>query len=145
MTYANIVHNNSPNNGIICVEESDSIKMLNCIFENNHDILFCVKQGSLEVSHAFIDHSESIFSGSTAISTTNNSMTKRITYQIQFFNSHHCYTDLPLILKTLENTMEETMSRTYDSECEIRILSSDGVLKKRENYFIPVFISFVIV
>ena len=76
---------------------------------------------SLEVSHSFIDHSGS-FSRSTAVSTTNNSFTNRITYQLQFFNSHHCNADIPLIdptpVITIEKSpiksLEETIRRTNE-------------------------------
>jgi len=95
LSYANIVHNNSPSLGIILVQGSNT--MVYCIFQSNQDSLFCVWDGSLEVSHSFIDHSGS-FSTSTAVSTSNNnSFTNIITYQIQYFNSLHCNADLPLI------------------------------------------------
>jgi len=96
MSYANIIHNNSPSRmGVVNVEGIGSKKMLYCIFKNNQNFLFNVMGGSLEVSHSFIDHSAS-FSRSTTVSTSNNnSFTNRITYQLQFFNSLHCSTDSP--------------------------------------------------
>jgi len=97
MSYANIVHNNSPSGyGVVCVNGAVSRKMMYCIFKNNQNTLFCVLEGSLEVSHSFIDHSASSFSRSTVVSTSNNnSFTNTITYQLQFFNSFHCSTDSP--------------------------------------------------
>jgi len=96
LSYSNIVHNNSPFDGVILVWGAGSKILMNCIFKNNHNYLFCVYSGSLEVSHSFIDHSSS-FSTSTAVSTeTNNSFTNRITYEIIFFNSIHCNTDSPI-------------------------------------------------
>jgi len=129
MSYVNIVHNNSPSYGVVYVEGGGSRKMMYCIFKNNQNTLFCVWSGSLEVSHSFIDHSPS-FSTSTAVSTSNNnSFTNSITYQLQFFNSIHCNADIPLIQRSLEETLKETqretVGRTYDSECEMRMLSSD--------------------
>jgi len=96
MSYANIVHNNSPTKfGVVCVEGTGSRKMMYCIFQNNQNYLFCVLSGSLEVSHSFIDHS-ALLSTSIAVSTaTNNTFTNRMTYQLQFFNSLHCNTDNP--------------------------------------------------
>jgi len=111
ISYANIVHNNSPSwFGVVYVEGEGSINMMYCIFQNNQDSLFCVKSGSLEVSHSFIDHYGS-FSTSTAVSTNiNNSFTSIITYQIQFFNSLHCNTDIPLPQRTTyESTMDQTI------------------------------------
>jgi len=98
MSYANIVHNNSPTQyGVIYVTGAGSRKLMFCIFQNNQNYLFCIFEGSLEVSHSFIDHSGS-FSTSTPFTTSNNnSFTNRITYQIQFFNSLHCNADIPLI------------------------------------------------
>ena len=95
MSYANIVHNNSPSPGVVIVNGAFP-KMMYCIFHNNHNYLFCVNKGSLEVSHSFIDHSGS-FSKSTSVSTSNNnSFTCIITYQLQFFDSLHCNADVPL-------------------------------------------------
>jgi len=87
MSYANIVHNNSPNDyGVVFVSGAGSKKMMYCIFRNNQNTLFCVWSGSLEVSHSFISHSAS-FSTSTSVSkSNNNSFTIRNTYQLQFFN-----------------------------------------------------------
>jgi len=144
MSYANIVHNNSPSLGVVYVFGAYP-EMIYCIFKNNQNTLFCVNQGSLEVSHSFIDHSGS-FSIYTAVSTSNNnSLTNAITYQLQFFNSIHCNADIPLIQRSLEETLRETVGRTYDSECEMRMLSSDLAKRKSDMYMYPIFISFVIV
>jgi len=121
--------------------------MMYCIFKNNQNYLFCVYGGSLEVSHSFIDHSESFSDGEVSTSN-NNSFTNTITYQLQFFNSLHCNADIPLIQRSLEETVKETqketVGRTYDSECEMRMLSSDSVKRKSDMYMFPIFISFVI-
>ena len=168
MSYANIVHNNSPSqyNGVAYVEGAGSRKMMYCIFKNNQNTLLCVYQGSLEVSHSFIDHSASSFSTRTAVSTSNNnSFNNTITYQLQFFNAPDCNADIPLIQRSLEETLRETqretlketqretlketqretVGRTYDSECEMRMLSSDLVKRKSDMNMFPIFISFVIV
>jgi len=122
MSYANIVHNNSPNEGIVSVESGGSGEMIYCIFQNNQDYLFCVLSGSLSISHSFINHS-TLLSFETAVSTdTNNSFTNRMTYQLQFFGSLHCNADSPLIdttpLLTLERSpiisIEETIRRTNE-------------------------------
>ena len=68
-----------------------------CIFHNNQNTLFCVCYGSLEVSHLFISLPGS-FSTFSAVSTSNNNtLTNRITYQLQFVNSLHCNADIYLI------------------------------------------------
>jgi len=151
MSYANIVHNNSPSQyGVVLVTGAGSRKMMYCIFKNNQNTLFCVDQGSLEVSHSFLYHSASSFSTSTAVSiSNNNSFTNTNTYQLQFFNALHCNADIPLIQRSLEETLRETLKetvgRTYDSECEMRMLSSDLVKRKSDMNMYPIFISFVIV
>jgi len=115
MSYANIVHNNSPSSkGVVTVWGGGLRKMMYCIFYNNQNTLFCVWSGSLEVSHSFIDHSET-FSTSTAVSTSdNNSLTNIMTYQLQFFNSLFCNADIPLNDKTLKNTPDETLMNTHE-------------------------------
>jgi len=115
MSYANIVHNNSPSWGVVHVEEAGPRKMMYCIFKKNQNTLFCVWSGSIEVSHSYISHSGS-FSSSTAVSTSNNnSFTNTITYQLQFFNSLHCNADIPLfpsMIATLARTQTMFPSRT---------------------------------
>jgi len=108
MSYANIVHNNSPSQyGVVFVSGAGSRKMMYCIFKNNQNTLFYIDSGSLEVSHSFIDHSGS-FSTSTAVSTSNNnSFTNAITYQLQFFDDLHCNADIPLIQRSLEETLRD--------------------------------------
>jgi len=114
MTYANIVHNNSPNNGVVTFSGTGSKKMMYCIFHNNQDYLFCVNEGSLEVSHSFIDHPGS-FSTSIAVSTSNNnSLTNRLTYLFQFFYSLHCNADIPLIATSIVFTIEKSPIRTIE-------------------------------
>jgi len=118
MLYANIVHNNSPSYGVVYVEGAGSRMMMYCIFKSNQNYLFCVSSGSLEVSHSFIDHSASI-STSTAVSiSNNNSFTNTITYQLQFFKSIHCNADIPLLQRSVEETIrrtnEETIRMTYE-------------------------------
>jgi len=138
MSYANIVHNNSPSRGVVYVWGGGSRKMMYCIFWNNQNYLFCVYGGSLEVSHSFIDHSAS-FSTSTSVSTsTNNTLTHIITYQLQFFKSYYCNAQLPVPVpspmrtetlaptkmfekspiksfeETIRRTNEETLRMTYE-------------------------------
>ena len=145
MSNANIVNNNSPlTRGIVFVYGAGSRMMMYCIFYNNQNKLFCIASGSLEVSNSFIYHSES-FSTRTAVSTSiNNSFTRVLTYQIEFFNSHHCNADMPVPHISLERTTEKIMARTYDLKCEMMIFSSDGINKKRDINIIPIIISFLI-
>jgi len=140
MSYANIVHNNSPSLGVVSVSGA-GLRMMYCMFQNNQNTLFRLYSGSLEVSHSFIDHSGS-FSTSIAVSTsTNNSFTKKITYQLPFFKSHYCNAQLPVpvpspmrsffemqtpvissekspirsLQETIRRTNEATLKMTYDN------------------------------
>ena len=114
MSYANIVHNNSPfQYGVVLVEGVALKNMIYCIFQNNQNYLFCVFDGSLEVSHSFISHSAS-FSTSTSVSkSNNNSFTIRNTYQLQFFNSIHCNADIPLIELKQMITFDQTYIKSF--------------------------------
>jgi len=114
MSYANIVHNNSPTrHGVVSAFGSGSKKMMYCIFQKNHDYLFYVEEGSFEVTHSFIDF---LSVKSTPITTVvNNSYTKIPTYRVQFFKSHFCNADIPLktSLKIIERTPIITQSPTF--------------------------------
>ena len=124
MSYVNIVHNDSPSFGVVYVSGAGSRKMMYCVFKNNHNYLFCVFQGSLEVSHSFIYHSAS-FSTSTAASTSNNnSFINTITYQLQFFNSLHCNADIPLPQRSLEETFRMTYERTINQTSRETIINT---------------------
>jgi len=115
MSYANIVHNNSPSQyGIVLVEGLGYKMMKFSIFQNNQNFLFYIYSGSLDVFHSFIDHSSSSISNHNALSTTNNSFTNIMTYRIQFFNSLHCIADIPLIDRTPIQTIEESPMRSIE-------------------------------
>jgi len=92
ISYANIIHNNSPSKyGVVCAGGTRLKKMIYCIFQNNQNYLLCVNEGPLEVSHSFIGHSSSSYSTSLAVSIeTNNSFTKAQTYIIEYHGSLIC-------------------------------------------------------
>jgi len=147
MSFSIIVHNNSPLlDGVVTIYGTGSIQIMYCIFQNNSDCLFHVSSGSsLELYHSFIDHSSSLYgSGKPAAISTNNSLSYRITYQIQYFNSHHCNADFPLPMRSFERTIEETKARTYDSKCEMSNDQSLSKINKKTNMF-PIFISFILI
>ena len=113
MLYANIVHNNSPIvDGVVYSDGGGSIKIMYCIFQNNHNYLFCTNMGSLEVFHSFIDHTSSLFSTSKLVSTSNCSLTQTITYQLQFYSSLFCNADIPIPLIIPDQTITETRFNT---------------------------------
>ena len=96
--------------------------MMFCIFKNNQDTLFYVHEGSLEVSHSFIEHSSQSLSYGAVSTSNNNSFTNTITYQLQFFNSLHCYADIPLGQRSLDETIRrtngDTLRMTYERTIE---------------------------
>jgi len=111
--YANIVHNNSPSYGVVNTEGTGTRKMKYCIFNNNQNYLFCVRDGSLEVSNSFIDHSSFLFSKSLAVLTeSNNSFSFINTYQMKYFDSHFCYANIPLYqLKLLKKPLRDHLKK----------------------------------
>jgi len=136
---ANIIRNDSTYNVIICVSGTTGApKLKYCIFQSNIKTLFYVSSGSLEVSHSFIDHSPTLsFSSRTSVSTAiNNTLTKIETYQIEFFSSFHCNTDVhppqrtnnqsPMrsfeetIKITIQETMKMTMGNTHCSTNDVQ-------------------------
>jgi len=122
LLFANIVHNNSPNYGVILADNTGSRKMKYCIFHSNQNYLFCERGGSFEVSHSFIYHSSS-FSRSTPVSTvTNNTFTNVITYQIPFFSSLHCNADIPLIESNRKYTIDQTQMKYFYFVYSVTIL-----------------------
>jgi len=122
MSFSNLVHNNSPSRGIV-YSTGGSPKMEYCIFSNNQNHIFCVLSGSLEVSHSFIDHSSSSISSGLAVTTVmDNSLTMTFTYQIQFFNSLYCYTDITPIGQKQFITIDQTHLRSFFSLYQMIVL-----------------------
>jgi len=124
MSYANIIHNNSPSNGVVVVEGIGSIMMTLCIFKNNENYLYCIWQGSLEVSHSFIDHSSSLSTRTPVSTSTNISFTAEMTYQIQFFNSYHCHADIPIPQRTYDQSPISTLEKTPMNTIEETLLNT---------------------
>jgi len=106
MSYSNIVHNSSPSSGVVYIGGSGIKQMTNCIFQNNQNYLFCVSEGSIEISNSIIDHSISSLSTSGAVSTsTNNSFTHQETFQINYKFS-------PICILIIDQTNSETQMNT---------------------------------
>ena len=127
-----------------------------CIFKNNQSTLFCVNQGSLEVSHSFIYHSPSFSTSSEVSTSNNNSFINPITYRLQLYNSIHCNADIPIeqnslqetirrtnedsfrmtyertINQTIRDTPKETIPRTYDECVELFVTKKNIFLKELE-------------
>ena len=117
--FTNIVHNNSPYDGVVSSGGTVSKNLMFCVFKNNSDHLFCVYSGSLDISHSFIIHSSSSFSTRTSVSTIiNNTNTTTNTYQLQFFNSFHCNADIPIPQRTFDKSPERTLDETISSTKE---------------------------
>ena len=112
LIYANIIDNNSPLKYGIFLIDGNSHKIQYCIFYNNHDTLFYIDSGSLEVSHCIISHSDNFWYVIPITKTYNNSIDTnspceiRQTYQIRYFNSHYCNADIPYVMQTPIRTFE---------------------------------------
>jgi len=117
MSYANIVHNYSPSLGIVSVFGPESTRMMYCIFQNNHDSLFCVNQGFLEVVHSFISHSGSFSRFLSVLTSNNNSFANRITYQIEFFYSYYCNASITLPTVSSQDFQQGSLSEQWIIIC----------------------------
>ena len=116
ITFAIIIHNNSPSFGVIFVN-GGAPKMMYCIFDMNSNTLFCVQSGSIQLSHCFISHNDQLSSDLSIETLTNNSFSKIETYQLQFFSSYLCNTDsVPerTPINTEEQTPQESPMSTLD-------------------------------
>ena len=119
MLFANVVHNNSPSNyGVVQAYGAGSRNMLYCIFHSNQNSLFSVREGSLEVSHSFIYHSGSFSTSVSVLTSINNTYTNRNTYQLQFFNSHYCKTDILPVLRSPDQTLMRSLGETIRQTIE---------------------------
>jgi len=87
ISYTNIVHNYSPTQGSIKIY-GGSPKFLYCVFDMNRDNLFYVESSVPEITHCFIFHPGQTSTG------FNNSLTKKSTYHLLFYNSQYCNTDV---------------------------------------------------
>jgi len=91
--FANIINNNSPSMlGVIHIANNGLIYMSNCIFDENQNVLFSIWEGSLYISHSYINH---IGTFSSSISVTlfeNNTYTKIQTHIFDFMGSKFCKT-----------------------------------------------------
>jgi len=111
-SYSNIIYNNSPSkNGVVLVYGKGSYQMQYCVLYMNQNTLFCIYEGSLEISHSFIYHDGTLSTSTPLVTPNNNSFTMIRTYQINFFNSHYCNTDN--IEKTLNLALIESTRKTH--------------------------------
>jgi len=102
MTFANIVHNNSPaNHGVIRVY-GGSYTLNYCVIDNNQNTLFSIQSGSIAIFNSFLFHS-----GITS-SMNNNSLTHKATYNMRFYGTDQCKADHPINqLDTLVYTTQD--------------------------------------
>jgi len=142
MSYANIVHNNSPSwGGVVYSSGTGSCHFTYCIFDLNQNTLFYLNSGSMEISHSMISHANTFSSMNSIQFQNNNSVDTsfppipRQTYQIQFFNTHYCHTDFPQVLETplrtniispVESPIE-SFEKTY-----VELICSCQIAKKKE-------------
>ena len=107
MSFANIVHCNSPIYGVLFNRNGD-MKMEYCIFAMNENTLFYTQSGSIEISHSYLLHSGKLSTLAAVIMTNNNTQGAIPTYQIQYFQSELCNADQPLPERTPLISPDET-------------------------------------
>jgi len=106
---SNIIHNNSPTNGVLYVWDGNHY-LKTCVFYRNMNTLLHVRAGSLTLSDSNIDHIGTILNGAVTTSN-NNSFTKTNSYQIEFFGTHFCNVDK--LSATMGNTKVDPCIRVY--------------------------------
>ena len=109
--FANVIDNYSNMLAIIYVDGLQQIKY--SIFDLNQKALLWMNSGSLILSHSFVYHSSFSSTG------TNNSLTKKQTYQFVFFKSHYCNAEIPApapspkpsrtMMQSIVNSPKETL------------------------------------
>jgi len=109
MSFSNIIQNNSPMIYGVVFIDGGTPSILYSIFKMNKNTLFYISSGSLSLSHSFINHTGYTTSGN------NNSLTDQQTYQINFYNSHYCMTDI------LQQTQTVEITRCYTPNLTIGI------------------------
>lgn len=93
MLFSNIVHNNSPLGDGILKIHGGLLIIRYCVFNQNRNILFSLKSGSITVSDSYISHISIISTYSSMILGENISFISTHTYYIPFFGSFYCNTD----------------------------------------------------
>jgi len=85
-TYSIIIWNNSPYEyGIVVVTNMGSYVLDKCIFANNNNTLFCLKNSNLQIINSFIYHYERFSEGNDCV-LYNNSFTMAEIYSIVLKN-----------------------------------------------------------
>jgi len=141
ISFSNIVGNNSPNNfGVVLIQggDTDILKMLNCIFIENQGILFWVIKGIIEVSHCYISHNGYSLFNTKVNTENNNSYTQLSTYQMNFFSSYFCKTELPKPTQTPESSFKETPNETPKLKNSLNAFNRNQLID-----FLAIYIVFV--
>lgn len=142
MSFINIVYNNSPSgDGVLCITGGASYQMQYCTFDMNQDTLFCLDSGALNISNSFIEHSATFSTLTSVITLKNNSLTKGITHQIQFFNSYYCNTDIQFQITNEISQMESnegTLELTNNNH-------NDDTFKSNPFLYSTVFLTLIII
>jgi len=89
---------------------------------NSNNLFYQFSQGSIEISHSFINHSGFTMTG------VNNSLTGTQTYKLFFYHSHYCNADnkIPLVTpqSTLVNTPRKTPLKSPEKTIEATIIDT---------------------
>jgi len=113
LSYANIIHNNSPGSGgIVYASQSATIDLTYCVIYNNENTLFCIgTSGSISISNSYISHNSTLKSGTVSF---NSNITYSLiqSYPIEFLGTYLCHANIPAI--TSEYSQFFTPNQTSD-------------------------------
>ena len=97
--YLNIILNNSPSHWGVIYSEYSIISLLNCIFQQNQNILFSNDQGTIKIENCLINHiSNSLSNGILQLINSTNSNIFYQTLNLQHFITYFC--DSETIIKS---------------------------------------------
>jgi len=87
--FNNIIDNTSPSWGVVYVRGGKPT-IDYCVLLYNHDTLFCIWDGFLEISHSFIVLTGSFSTSTEVLTSSNNTFSEIETYSIDFLGSMFC-------------------------------------------------------
>jgi len=108
---SNIVHNNSPTEGVVYLQSAVEYTISKCIFTNNRNTLFYrYNAGWLTIIDSHISHTDTLTYG-FSIEMTNNIYSFTKSYGISLFRSVYCYADKPINTVQVVSSISKPLTR----------------------------------
>jgi len=85
--YCNVVHNVSPQVGIVFIWEGAACVMDQCVFLSNTGTLFNIGSGTLQIKNSFITHSGTTTVNSVILSNNTKAISS---YSVSYFETNQC-------------------------------------------------------